>query len=211
MKLRTNRLEALVDGVFAIVLTVLMLSFSEAFDLKDVVSEDAFYQLFASLGNDFFAYVICFLLLGVLWFEHHRQSHFIKHADSVSVFLSFLWLMFVTFLPFSTLMLGNHEKFIFPVFIFEMNILIVTIFLYIHWAYATDHHRLVDPALNRKVIVANRRVSGLCVLFPLIAVCLCPFFPLVSLLSLIGVPLLMVFRFLRSQEYFQDFIVKERE
>lgn len=206
MKLKTNRLEALIDGVFAIVLTVLMLSFSEALDLKGVVSEEAFYQLFASLGNDFFAYVICFLLLSVLWFEHHRQSHFIKHADSVSIFLNFLWLMFISFLPFTTLMLGNHEKFIFPVFLFEMNVLLVNILLYAHWAYATDHHRLVDPALNKKIILANKKISGLCVLFPLIAICLCFFFPLLSLLVLTVVPCLMVLRFFKGQQYFQDIL-----
>lgn len=194
MKLKTNRLETLVDGVFAIVMTVLVLNFSEILVADAPQSEQGFVDLFIHLDTNFFAYGLSFFLLGVLWLEHHRQSHFIKYIDPLFIFLNLAWLMFVSFIPLSSLMLGNHEHFLFPVFAFEINVAIVNLFAYAHWAYATHHHRLVDPGLSKKVILRQRKLLILCVIFSLAAICLADFFPLISLLVLAVVPFLMIFK-----------------
>jgi len=194
MKLKTSRVETLVDGVFAIAMTVLILNFSEVLSLTAPQNEQDFHSLFLTLGNNFFAYVISFFLLGVFWLEHHRQSHFIKQADSVSIFLNLFWLMFVSLIPFSTLMLGNHENFVYPVCVFEINILIVNVLFYALWVYVTRNHRLVDSKLDKKAIALNGQLLRLCILFSLLALSLSVIHPLISLIVLIIVPLVVIFK-----------------
>jgi len=194
MRLKTNRLETLVDGIFAIVMTVLVLNFSEILVTHAPKSEKEFFQLFVLLDTNFFAYALSFFLLGVLWLEHHRQSHFIKYVDSMFIFLNLALLMFLSFIPLSSLMLGNHERFLFPIFAFEINILIVNVLFYAHWAYATHRYRLISTSLSKTIILQQRRILILCVIFSLVAICLVDFFPLVSLLTLTIVPFLMIFK-----------------
>lgn len=144
MKLNTNRMEALVDGIFAIVMTVMIVSFNEVLSVVKPANNADFYRLFSNLGDDLIVYVLSFLILGALWLEHHRQFQFIKHIDPVLVFINIIWLMFICLIPFSTMLLGNHYNFIVAVFVFGSNILIVFLILYIHWVYARRIGRLTE-------------------------------------------------------------------
>lgn len=194
MRLKTNRLETLVDGIFAIVMTVLVLNFSEVFVREAPQSERDFFLFFIQLDTNFFAYGLSFFLLGVLWLEHHRQSHFIRSVDPMFIFLNLALLMFVSFIPLSSLMLGNHGHFLFPILAFEVNILIINVLFYAHWAYATYQHRLVHENLPAAVIVKQRRLLVFCIIFSLLAICLADFFPMASLLTLTITPFLMIFK-----------------
>jgi uncharacterized membrane protein len=172
MKLKTNRIETLADGIVAIVMTIMIVNLIEVFNFTNPLRENDFYKLYYSLKHDFASYIISFLILGVLWLQHHRQFHFIKYTDSTLIFLNIFWFMFICLIPFSTMLMGNHENFITPVVLFELNILISSIILYIHWAYATSQHRLVDLELNKMVITQHRKVGLFLVTIPLAAICL---------------------------------------
>jgi uncharacterized membrane protein len=144
IKLKVNRMEALADGIFAIVMTIMLVSLSEIFTFSSPLKEADFYKLLSSLGDDFGVYVASFLILGILWFEHHRQFHFIKYVDPVLVLINIVWLMFVCLIPFSTMLLGNHPQFSAPVLFFGLNILAAFSFLRIHWVYAVHKGRLTQ-------------------------------------------------------------------
>ena len=151
MKLNTNRIEALTDGIFAIVMTVMILSFSEMVGFKGIKEND-FHVFFIGLKDDFMSYAVSFLILGILWFEHHWQFYYIKHTDPVVVLLHVLWFMFVCIIPFSALLAGNHPNLFAPLLAFEINIAIVFAILCVNWIYATTGHRLVDASLDKKII-----------------------------------------------------------
>ncbi|MDD5096865.1 MAG: TMEM175 family protein [Candidatus Omnitrophica bacterium] len=163
MKLKSSRMETLVDGIFAIIMTIMVVSLSEIFSFANPVKNIDFYKFLSTLSEDFIAYILSFLILGILWFEHHWQFHFIKYIDPVLVFINILWLMFLCLIPFSTMLLGNHPSFFAPVLLFELNILIVFSLLYIHWGYAIHKGRLVEITLNKK---SSLKHMGTC-LFPI--------------------------------------------
>ena len=156
MKLKTARMEALTDGIFAIVMTVMMVGLTEIFNINPASDAD-FYKLFSSLGNDFIAYTASFLILGVLWFEHHWQFNYIKNVDPMLVFINIMWFIFVCLIPFTTMLLGNHPKFFAPMIVFELNILIVFSILHIHWVYATHKNHLTEESLESKVVFRHGR------------------------------------------------------
>ena len=72
----THRIEALADGVFAIVMTLLV------FDLRvpEVSATELPTALFA-LWPKFLGYATSFVLLGIYWVGHRNQFNFIRRAD----------------------------------------------------------------------------------------------------------------------------------
>jgi len=172
MKLKTSRLETLSDGIVAIVMTIMLLNFIEVFNFAKPLREKDFFLLCYNLRHDFISYVISFLVLGLLWFEHHQQFHFIKYTDAVLTFLNILWFMFISLVPFSTVLMGDYEKFIAPVIFFEWNILISSMILYIHWIYATQQNRLVDLGLDTAIIRRHKKVNLFLAIICGLAICL---------------------------------------
>jgi uncharacterized membrane protein len=176
MKLKASRMEALVDGIFAIVMTIMIVSLSEVFNFSNPVKNIDFHKFFSTLREDFIAYMVSFLILGILWFEHHWQFHFIKFIDPMLVFINIVWLMFLCLIPFSTMLIGNHPDFYAPILLFEFNTLIVFSLLYIHWAYAVHKGRLIEITLNKK---SSLKHMGTC-LIPIIITLLAMVFSFLS-------------------------------
>lgn len=164
MKLKTNRMEALVDGIFAIIMTIMIVNLSEILSFTNPLKNTDFYVLFLNLGNDFIIYAVSFLILGILWFEHHWQFHYIKHIDPVLVFINIVWFMFVCLIPFLTMLMGNHVDFFAPILVFQFNILIVFLILHVHWAYVTRQSHLIEESLDKKNISRHGKI-GLCIIF----------------------------------------------
>ena len=158
MKLKTNRLEALTDGIFAIVMTIMVVGMSELMKLDKFAKEDDYQKLFSGMWADFASYAVSFMLLGVLWLAHHWQFQHMSYIDPPMVFINILWFMFICLIPFTTMMLGNHPDYFAPVVAFEFNILIVFLILYVHWSYATSRKHLVSPSLDEKAVSGQKNV-----------------------------------------------------
>ena len=158
MKLKTNRIEALTDGIFAIVMTVMIVSMDELIRVNHFAKEADYCILLASLWDDFASYAISFILLGTLWLVHHWQFHHISYIDPPLVFINIIWFMFICLIPFSTMIMGNHPDFFMPALVFEFNILIVFFILYAQWAYVIRRKHLVGTSLDGKIISLQRNV-----------------------------------------------------
>jgi Predicted integral membrane protein len=172
MRLKTNRIEALTDGIFAIVMTIMIVSLSELLKPGIFAKESDYHLLYVSLWNDFASYAMSFTILGVLWLMHHWQFQHISYIDPPLVFINIAWFMFICLIPFSTMMVGNNPLFFAPVFVFELNILIVFLILYVQWAYVTRKKHLVDPSLDNKSASRQRNVILLPVMIMLLAIAL---------------------------------------
>ena len=152
--LTKGRIEALTDGVFAIVMTLLVLEISVpqiSSHSAETVGAELFKRLF-DLWPKIFSYGISFIILAIYWRAHHRQFHYIKHADGILIWTNIMFLMAVSFLPFSTSLLGEYIDQQVSVFIYGGNSIIIAFFLYVQWRYATDHHRLVDKILDPNIL-----------------------------------------------------------
>jgi uncharacterized membrane protein len=98
----TSRLEAFSDGVFAIAITLLVIEIH----LPEGWEDDLGGALL-SLWPSYFAYAVTFLLVGMIWMNHHRMFHFIRKTDGMLLALNVLLLMDVAFLPFPTHVLAE--------------------------------------------------------------------------------------------------------
>jgi uncharacterized membrane protein len=145
-----NRVEALSDGVFAIVITLLIL------DIR--VPEVEYSELAASLVAvlpRIFAYVISFGVIGAYWFAHHQSLQLVGKLNGFLIWLNLTYLLAVSFMPFPTALLGRYPMQPIPIVIYGLNLIaanmigrIVTLYVRAHpelgsgYAHRASHKRL---------------------------------------------------------------------
>ena len=56
----------------------------------------------------FAMYVISFFVLAIFWIAHHLLFHFVRRVNRRLLWLNIAFLLLVTFVPFSTDLLGDH-------------------------------------------------------------------------------------------------------
>lgn len=151
-ELRTGRVEALCDGIFAIAMTLLVVGFNDIVSWSKMLDEATLRRLIFQMMPDIAYYVQSFIILGAFWIEHHHQFHYIKHVNLTLLFINIFALMFVSLIPLSTLIVGDHGHTRIASILFEANLLCAGTFFYIHWAYATKRPGMVDRALDKKTI-----------------------------------------------------------
>ena len=153
-----NRLEALTDGVFAIVMTLLVLEIS----IPEIAHPSLQAELprrLIELWPKLYSYVLSFLVLGILWTLHHRSFHSIKRSDNALVWLNIVFLMFVALIPFSTSLLGNYGTEQLSIVIYACNALLALVMRLIIWIYATGKYRLVDSDISPRWLKTNKLIS----------------------------------------------------
>ncbi|MEH3154618.1 MAG: TMEM175 family protein [Gordonia paraffinivorans] len=97
-----GRLEAFSDGVLAVAITLLVL------DLHIDPHEGSIPHQLAEHWTSYAAYVVSFLVIGVIWVNHHALLSRVAQVDRVLLFENLVLLMFVTTLPFTTATLADH-------------------------------------------------------------------------------------------------------
>src|SRR5215213_9767579 len=114
-----NRVEALSDGVFAIVITLLIL---------DIRVPDVDYSRLAEALVEIlpriFAYVISFGVIGVYWLAHHQSLQLVGKLNGLLIWLNLLYLLAVSFMPFPTALLGRYPMQPIPIVIYGLNLIV---------------------------------------------------------------------------------------
>ena len=154
--LTTRRIEALADGIFAISMTLLVLTLTlpDMMDTKLSLS-----QLLAEQWPKFLNYALSFVLLAIFWMVHHQQFHVIRRTDRIHVWINIGILMFVALMPFSTDVVGDYSGETLAELLFSANLMILGLLFLLNWWYACRNHRLVDADLDRETIVGGIRRS----------------------------------------------------
>jgi uncharacterized membrane protein len=101
----TSRIEAFSDGVIAIIITVMV------FDLKlpDIPTDKTVWSSLIKLFPKFISYALSFLMIAIMWVNHHQLFHQIKHTDRRLLWYSIHLLFWMSIIPFGTNFIGaNH-------------------------------------------------------------------------------------------------------
>jgi uncharacterized membrane protein len=106
-ELRLTRIEALSDGVFAIILTLLVLELKVP-ALKDHASVgELLHHLYEALPK-FVSWLISFVILCKFWLNHHHILGLARHANYAMVWLNAIFLLGQSFIPFPTALAGEY-------------------------------------------------------------------------------------------------------
>ena|SRR3989442_225719 len=152
------RIEALTDGIFATVMTVLVLGLRPP--TTDLSSPGAsLSNELSKLAPNILTYALSFITLGIYWIGHHNQFHYIRRTDRALLWINIVFLMSVGFTPFTTSLLGTYPGDPAAVRAYGANLVANGLGLYGIWWYATSGRRLVDSDLAPSTVrLAKTRI-----------------------------------------------------
>lgn len=114
-----NRLEAFSDGVFAIIITIMVL------ELK--VPHGSEWTNLHTIIPKFISYVLSFLYIGIYWGNHHHLLN-TAHKVNANIILANLNLLFwLSLIPFTTAWMGENHFESNPVALYGANMVLSAI------------------------------------------------------------------------------------
>jgi uncharacterized membrane protein len=183
-----NRLETLVDGIFAIAMTLLVLGINLP-KPQVALAPAVLPGLIYSLVPQVFLFIVAFLVLALFWLGHHRQFHFIHRVDPALLWINILILIAIVFVPFSTDIAGDYPAVMIAALLFHANMFIVGMLFIFQWDHICRHEHLCEPVPEKTIVHAWFCRS---MLVPAVAATggiLCLFDPAVSLLIYLALPI----------------------
>jgi uncharacterized membrane protein len=182
-----NRIEAFSDGIFAIVITIMV------FEIKipHVDITELNHALLAILPK-IMAYVLSFVIIGVYWVSHHNMMHFLESVDRTALWLNNLVLLTVALIPFPTALLGEYPNTTTPVVLYGLLLAAVNFSGTIFWHYSTNNSRLSKKNLNPAFVKRVKIFHSLPIFIYLFAVLMSFFSTYISYFLFIGVPLFFI-------------------
>lgn len=120
-----NRVLAFSDGVFAIAMTLLVVSIvvpkltdgSDVGELADALND---------LTSNIVSFFISFAVIGRYWVAHHEFFGLLGRIDPAAIGLNLVYLAFIAFLPFPTALLGNYFENPLSVVIYAVTVSIIS-------------------------------------------------------------------------------------
>lgn len=111
-----TRLEAFSDGVFAIIITIMVL------ELKAPHGSD--WQTLKTLLPTFTSYILSFLFAGIYWVNHHHLLHTVKKINSGIMWANLNLLFWLSLIPIATGWMGENNFASNPVAVYSVLLLL---------------------------------------------------------------------------------------
>jgi uncharacterized membrane protein len=152
----TGRIEAFSDGVFAVAVTLLILTIRVPSPGKVSIPQQVLNQ-----WPFFLAYLISFVSILVMWANHHGIFNLVVRTDRVLLILNGILLMLITFFDYPTAVLAaaitEKRDQQFAAMFYTGTLLAVTIVYNIFWRYIAAHPRLIDAHVNLGTVEKTSR------------------------------------------------------
>ena len=167
---KTDRIKALSDGVFAIVMTLLVIELAVP-EVPKLLAAEQLHQKLLEMWPKFAAYALSFIMLGTLWSFHRIMIQHIRRVDERAVWVNILYLMFIALIPFSTAMLGEYTGFPTTAVVFYgANLFFIALVFNILWWYVTRNKYLLNKDVSLVVIMQIKINIGAITILYLVAI-----------------------------------------
>jgi uncharacterized membrane protein len=143
----TERLGAFSDGVFAVIITIMVL------ELKPP-SQPSFAALLA-LWPTALSYAVSYLFIAIVWVNHHHLLRFAEHATPRLIWINFAHLFMVSLVPFSTAWVAGTRLAAVPVFVYA------AVFVLVELAYLPFERHALAQAEVEEISARARQFAKL--------------------------------------------------
>jgi uncharacterized membrane protein len=151
-----QRLNAFSDGVFSIVITLMVLSIKIPDIQSDRVAQDLPQEL-TKLLPDLLSLIISFVILGIYWIGHNNIfSHVIRH-DRTLLWLNIFFLMSVATIPYPTTLIVRYGQAQISVIIYAINLIVGGALLDVIWWYGSRKRHLMCESIQPELVHAFHR------------------------------------------------------
>ena len=167
------RLDQLSDGIFAIVMTVLVFQIRLP-DLPGPVNNLELWMELQNLIPLFLSYLLSFALLFTYWRAHHFfVSVYAKNVDPMLTNINALFFMLISLIPFSASILGQYSKNELSIIIFGIHIILTGLSLYWMRSYVLYSPHIKNPEISKREIHGSTVRTIMPGIFAAIAIVLC--------------------------------------
>jgi len=153
-KISKSRLEALVDGIFAFAMTLLVTGLTIPV-LTDAEAASKLPPMVMEMRSEFVSLLIAFFILASFWLAHHRQFHHVRTVDMNLVRINLCILACVVVVPFTTSISGDYDHVRIAVDLFHLNLFFLGLLFLVQWWYLNR-----TPAVTTDRIPRSDAVSG---------------------------------------------------
>ena len=183
-----TRILALTDGVFAIIMTLLVLELK----VPKLSDTSKLYEELMNCGYQLLLYFASFLLAGVYWLGHRLLFSLIKYVNTTLVWLNIIFLMIASLIPFGAALLGSYPHATETLSMYGFLLTMLASWRLLMYVYATANRKLLHSAVPPK---RRSRVITVMIVAPilfLISICIVPFFPTLALVLYCVTPVIFV-------------------
>jgi uncharacterized membrane protein len=140
------RVLALSDGVFAIILTLLVLEIH----VPDLAQGQSLVDAMREIRPSFIAFLISFVVVAIAWAGHRDLFSLIRRTDRALVWLNLLYLLPLSVIPFGASLISRYERDAIALRIYGFILVLIAVTRLVIWWYATGRsHLLVTPVDER--------------------------------------------------------------
>lgn len=120
-----SRIDGLSDGIFAIVMTLLVIEIRVP-ELHGDISSSALLRAVFELQDLYLSYALSFVVLFVYWVSHHYVvSVYAQSVDRNLLYLNLPYFLFVGLVPFSSHLLGAYPDVPFAIWWYGVNVMLI--------------------------------------------------------------------------------------
>ncbi len=167
-----TRLDQLSDGIFAIVMTILVFEIKVPAIWGPIDNMSLWLEIKKMLPI-FLSYVLSFSLLFTYWRAHHFFiSIYAKNVDSMLTNINALFFMLISLVPLSASILGQFNKNELSIIIFGIHIILIGLTLYWMRKYVIYSEHIQNPEITKREIRGSTIRTLVPVFFALIAILL---------------------------------------
>ncbi len=181
-----ERVKAFTDGVFAIIITILVLEIS----VPPNLSEQSLAEAIDELRPEMTAWVISFLITGMYWVWHRDLFNQVRAVNRDVVWLNLLFLLPAALIPFAASVLGEYPDVPLALHAYGVVLIAASVLRWVLYAYVTRRPELLFEPLSDR----QRRIGALLATAPiaiyLLAMAVATTAPSVSVALYLAVPLL---------------------
>jgi uncharacterized membrane protein len=184
------------DGVFAIIITILVLEIK----IPELGSDIPLSDSLAEMRPSVVAFIVSFLIVGMYWIAHRSLFTQVRYIDRNTLWLNLLFLMPVALVPFAAGVLSEYADEPSALHVYGVVLIIVSVLLLILDFYLIRHPGLLWQEEDKR----TRRVSivayGSPLIVYLIALVVAGWYPLLSLALFFAIPVMyfLVVTFLKT-------------
>jgi uncharacterized membrane protein len=162
-----ERIATLIDGVYAIAMTLLVTTISVAPKYLQTEYIAPVQEIVNGVLPDLLHYFIAFIILALFWYFEHQRFRHLRYLDRPLLVMNITSLAFVCLIPFTTNVAGDFPYDYFGAMLFEFNILIIGMIAFVQWIYIQDRSHELAPDLEPLWV---RREMQWALVFPALAI-----------------------------------------
>ena len=140
-----SRVLALTDGVFAIIITLLVLDIH----VPELTSHETLRTAISDIRPSFISFVLAFIVAAMQWVGHRDLFALIRYTDRGIIWLNLLTLFTVCLLPFGSSLLSRYYEDPLALRLFGLILMGTSLARTVIWVYAAQKPSLVHEPLDR--------------------------------------------------------------